>query len=112
LFGTAVTPQGAQRLADALTGAVVDHRLGGFLGVGCRQHLLGCEVAEVREGSAAAAAGVALHDVIVKYDGDRTPDFQTLTKLISAHPAGKTVTMEILRGGETLSKQITLGEWD
>jgi S1-C subfamily serine protease len=112
VYGTAMSKQGAERLAEALTGAKVDHREGGFLGVGCQPHPLGCLVALVRPQTAAAKAGLTPGDVIIKYGGKATPDFERLTELISANRPGDTVALEYLRGSELLTREVTLGEWD
>jgi hypothetical protein len=111
LYGTAVTKQGAKKLSEALPGATVDHRNGAFLGVGCRACLTGCEVIRVEAGSPAEKAGLRLHDVIIAYDGTKTADFPALTELIGVQRGGDAVTLEMLRGGELLSRKVTLGEW-
>jgi hypothetical protein len=112
LFGTRITPEAADRLHKALPAATIDYRQGAFLGVGCGPHVLGCQVTNVHPGSAAEKGGLMYGDVIVRYNGEKTPDFEALTKQIAANAAGDTVAVEILRDGEKLERKVTLGEWE
>lgn len=112
LYGTEMSQMGAGKLAEAMPTTKVDFRHGAFLGIGCNVHPEGCQVAIIHPDSSAAKSDIRLNDVIVLYEGKRAPDFETLTKLIAANKAGDTVTMEILRGEEKLTKKITLGEWE
>jgi regulator of sigma E protease len=63
-------------------------------------------IAEVSVGSAAANAGLQASDVIVSVDGVATPTFPALQSEISSS-GGRTVTLSVLRGDETLSLAIT-----
>jgi len=85
----------------------------------------GALVTEVRDGSPAAAAGIeagkeriefqglrapAGGDVIVAVDGDEIVGETDLPKLIAQHDPGDTVTLEIIRDGDTQSVDVKLGE--
>ena len=85
----------------------------------------GALVTEVRDGSPAADAGIeagkqeiqfqglrasAGGDVIVAVDGDEIVGETDLPKLIAQHNPGDTVTLEIIRDGETQSVDVKLGE--
>jgi 2-alkenal reductase len=85
----------------------------------------GALVTEVRDGSPAADAGIEAGkqeiqfqglrattggDVIVAVDGDKIVGETDLPKLIAQHDPGDTVTLEIIRDGETQSVDVKLGE--
>ena len=85
----------------------------------------GALVTKVVDGSPAADAGIeagkqeiefqglratAGGDVIVAVDGDEIVGETDLPKLIAQHDPGDTVTLEIIRDGETRSVDVTLGE--
>ena len=114
LYGTGITPQGAQRLTRALDKTTkIDCRQGGaFLGISVMHDESICLVKQVVPGAAAARAGVQSGDVIVKYGGEKVDDFKGLTKLIAENAPGETIAIEIRRGEKILTKQIALGEWD
>jgi regulator of sigma E protease len=59
--------------------------------------------------SAAAKAGLQQGDRILSFDGQPVEDFGQLVKLVGPS-AGKDVTLEIERQGETLAVAITVGE--
>lgn len=101
LYGTDVTPEGAERLKQQLPRLELDYRRGGFLGVGCQTHQLGCQITQVRPASAASKAGFIPGDIIIAYDGKAAPDFDKLTKLISANDVGDKVRVELMRHVQT-----------
>ena len=85
----------------------------------------GALVSEVRPDSPAADAGLKAGkqeiefqgarvmtggDVIVVVDGDEIVGETDLPRLIAQHNPGDTVTLEIIRDGETRSVDVTLGE--
>lgn len=112
LYGTEMTKQAADKLQAAMPACKIDYRHGAFLGIGCNPHPDGCAVAIIHPDSSAAKAGIRIDDVIVTYEGEKTVDFENLTKLIARNKAGDTVSMVIHRGEQELTKKITLGEWE
>jgi hypothetical protein len=114
LYGAGFTPAGEETLRTAFeqTATDLDLRRGAFLGVGCNPLPAGCMISFVREGSAAAKAGLQMGDVIVRYDGKKVEDFEGLTALIALHAPGETSEVEILRGSAVIKKKVTLGEWE
>lgn len=114
LYGTKITPDGAEKLTAAAGANVkIDYRRGAFLGVGCQQTEAGCTISQVQPNSAAEKADIRVGDIITEYAGKPVPDFQTLTSLIGENVGGDTVTLKLRRGGdEELTKELTLGEWD
>jgi hypothetical protein len=112
LYGTKISKMSAEKLQLALPTVRVDHRRGGFLGVGGQTHPLGCSVSIIHPGSAAQQADIRSGDVITKYEGQKVEDFETLTELIGANDVGESITLEVWRQGEVLEKKLKLGEWD
>lgn len=116
LYGGMLTQEGKTQLENAFAQAAMDLdiRRGAFLGVSCGQGQIGfgCVITYVREGSAAAKAGLYAGDIILSYDGKKVSDFETLTAHIAQHAPGDTADMEIQRGPTTVTKKITLGEWE
>lgn len=112
LYGTKISNEGAEKLAAKLPAAEIDFRRGAFLGVGGHAVPGGCAVSQVHGGSAASKAGVLVGDIIVSYNEKPVPDFDTLKELISEHDAGKTVEIELKRGGQVVKRELTLGEWE
>ena len=68
----------------------------------------GAQVVSVNTGSPAAAAGLAVDDVIVALDGKPTPGADALTAYVRSLRAGDTVTLTIIRGGASMDVVVTL----
>lgn len=66
-------------------------------------------IARVQTGSPANAADLLIGDVIVSFDGEAVEAASGLTDLVQAAAPGDTVTLEILRNGETINVDVTLG---
>lgn len=72
----------------------------------------GAYVEDVIKGSSAASAGIVVGDIITKFDGvDVREDTGDLTEIISKKKVGDTVTIEIWRGGETITVTANLSEF-
>jgi hypothetical protein len=114
LYGGQFSLEGEQRLKAAFAQAatLLDIRKGAFLGVSCQAHPAGCMISYVREGSAAAKAGLQPGDIVVRYDGKKVEDFDGLTALIAQHAPGEASEMEVLRGPNVIKRKVTLGEWE
>ena len=97
IFGTRVTIDGAKQLAKELPTATIDRRDGGFLGVSCESHPLGCKITLVNEGTAAANCGIEIDDVVIEYDGHSVADFDRLTTWISHNKPGDEVRILFAR---------------
>src|SRR5581483_203973 len=61
----------------------------------------GAIVKEVQEGSPAAKAGLEKNDVILQFAGERVRSVAQLTRLVRETPPGRSVNIEISRGGQT-----------
>jgi S1-C subfamily serine protease len=60
-------------------------------------------------GGPAAQAGLQADDIITAVDGTALDATHPLDLVMSQHAPGDTVTLDVLRGGQTLQLQITLG---
>jgi len=69
----------------------------------------GVAVESVSEGGPAETAGIKAKDIITKIDGDRVKSIEELINFISKHDVGETVTLTILRDGETMLIDVILG---
>jgi serine protease Do len=70
----------------------------------------GAEVTEVSPGSAAIKAGIKAKDIIQSVAGKKITSPEELVAAIRAHKPGDAVTLELLRDGNPLKVQATLGE--
>jgi serine protease Do len=69
--------------------------------------LAGVVVQSVREGSPAERGGVRADDVTVVFDGERVRGAAQLTRLVHETPAGRTVPVQVVRGGSRTDLQVT-----
>jgi membrane-associated protease RseP (regulator of RpoE activity) len=67
----------------------------------------GAYVAEVLAGSLAEEAGLQVGDVIIAVSGDVIDEERTLRDRILAYEPGDTITLEVIRDGETMEVEIT-----
>ncbi len=70
----------------------------------------GAEVNEVSPGSAAVKAGIKVKDIIQTVEGKKITSPEDLVAAIRAQKPGDTVTLELLRDGNPMKLQATLGE--
>ncbi|MBE2184409.1 MAG: PDZ domain-containing protein [Anaerolineae bacterium] len=70
----------------------------------------GALVMEVMADLPAAEAGLEAGDVITAVNGEPVNEEWTLRNRIAAYEAGDVITLEVLRGDETLQLEVTLGE--
>jgi hypothetical protein len=113
LYGTEITEQGHQKLAQMLPAfCTLDFRRGGFLGVGPSLGPAdGFHLGEVQPNSAAQTAGLRQGDVITKYDGVEVRHFDQIRDLIAKNEVGAKVEIEYVRRGKKYKTTATLGEW-
>jgi 2-alkenal reductase len=69
----------------------------------------GALVIELAPGGPAAAAGIALKDVIIAIDGKQVNKDSTLSLLLLGYKPGAQVAITIARGSERFNAQVTLG---
>ncbi|HLA43063.1 MAG TPA: PDZ domain-containing protein [Aggregatilineales bacterium] len=68
----------------------------------------GALITQVVPESPAAAAGLMSGDIVSAVDGTPVNADNTLTSLIGGHEAGDTVTLTVLRAGESMDIEVTL----
>ncbi len=119
-IGFAIAMATAKPIADQIvsTGRVVHPYLGvryeplnpavaAQLGIKQTQGVL---VGQVVPGSPADQAGLQENDVITAIDGQPLKEESDLAMMLNRHKPGDTVTLNILRGDQEASVQVTLGE--
>jgi membrane-associated protease RseP (regulator of RpoE activity) len=112
LYGTKITPAGAEALARALPNARIDRRHGALLGVRCEvADDEVCTVSGVQANSAAEKAGILADDIIVGFDGKPVKGFASLTALISEKSGGDKVEVEVRRNDQKVVTTVILGSW-
>ncbi len=74
------------------------------------QDTQGIVVAQVVPGSPAATAGLQRLDVIKQIDNQPITDESVLGRVLNGHQPGDTVTLQVLRNGQTMQVQVTLGQ--
>ena len=70
--------------------------------------VLGAMVTDVPEGPA-NDAGIEAGDIIVGFDGREVIDVRDLVNQVGNAPVGKTVNVDVLRGGEEVTLEVKLG---
>jgi len=70
----------------------------------------GALVASVTAGGPAEQAGIVAGDVIVSFGGKPIPTMRMLPRVVAETDVGKAVKVEIVRQGERLTFDVTLGE--
>jgi serine protease Do len=69
----------------------------------------GALVAGIDEKGPAKPAGLEVGDVIVRFDGKEVKDSRDLPRIVASTPVGKAVDVAIVRKGQEMTKQVTLG---
>ena len=94
----------------------------GYLGVGVQPVRLPASVAKqveqeagllvvsVESASPAEAVGVLVGDIITALDGQTTETVDELLLMLHGERVGRTVALELVRGGQPISLQVTIGE--
>jgi serine protease Do len=70
----------------------------------------GAVIMKVTEGSPAEKAGLKENDVIVSFNSRRVDTVRELQRLLGETPAGRTVSFEVVRGGNTQTFTATLSK--
>lgn len=74
------------------------------------QEGFGLLVIEVIPDSPAKAAGIKVHDVLVKFDDQRLVNMQQLMALVHSRKKGDVVSLTVISGGKEAQINLTLGE--
>lgn len=75
-----------------------------------RQLEQGLLIVHVDENSPAEQAGLLIGDILVALDGQRVSDAEDLQALLSNDRVGKTIPVEVIRGGSLKTLQVTVGQ--
>jgi serine protease Do len=70
----------------------------------------GVEITMVDQDAPAAKAGLKEHDVVTDFNGQRVEGREQFTRFIRETPAGRTVTLGIVRDGHPMQIKATLGD--
>ena len=106
--GFAVPSNTVKRVVgDLVAGRTVQHAYLG-ISIGSNANGTGAVVGTVRTGGPAAAAGVRSGDVIVSVNGKPISSANELTSAVGALQPGDKATLEVQRGGSTLTLTVTL----
>ncbi len=84
----------------------VDESTAEALGLGTAR---GALVAGIDEKGPARPAGLEVGDVIVRFDGREVKDSRDLPRIVASTPVGKSVEVAIMRKGQELKRNVTLG---
>jgi S1-C subfamily serine protease len=98
-------------VAQALPTLQIQERGNACLGISCDRHLQGCMIRVVQPESAAEQAGLEPADIILKFDGKDTGNFDELIDQLKQFDAGEKVKLQVLRNGREITKEVILGEW-
>jgi len=72
----------------------------------------GALVASVQEASPAAKAGIKAGDIITQYDGQKVSQSTDLPRLAAATPVGRQIPVTVVRGGKTVTLNLTVAQMD
>ncbi|WP_411721658.1 trypsin-like peptidase domain-containing protein [Mycetocola sp.] len=113
--GFAITANIAKRVADEIieTGKATHGLLGASVGDAAKSAdspVVGALISNVSSGGAAADAGLAAGDIITSFDGKPITNATDLTAQVRGLAAGATAEVIYVRGDETKTVEVTLGE--
>lgn len=69
----------------------------------------GLKILAVTEDSPAAVAGMQVGDILSDLDGEKMASRDSVSKVLGAHQSGDTIAGTLVRDGESISVEITLG---
>jgi putative serine protease PepD len=115
--GFAIPSNVAQRIAKEIMGTgTASHAL---LGAGVVDSTgnsdssgfsVGAEIKELTKGGAAEKAGLAVGDIVVKFNGQAITTAGELTAAVRQEPAGAEAVIEVIRNEKTLTLNVVLGD--
>jgi S1-C subfamily serine protease len=109
-IGFAIPIDTAVSVADRIVAGIPIQA--GFLGVAGGQSIdgaAGVQITSITEGSAADEAGLMIGDLILSIDGAPVTAFEELAGLVVARAPGETIELQVVRNGEPLIIEVTLG---
>ncbi len=82
-----------------------------YIGVVADRGATEAKINDVRAGSPAQKAGLEAGDIIKKFGDKAISDFASLSKEVRVHKPGDKVALEVLRGDETVTLELTIGTY-
>src|SRR5256885_11551802 len=70
----------------------------------------GVEITMVDQDAPAGKAGLKEHDVVLDFNGNRVEGQEQLVRMLHETPAGRQVKLGIVRDGQPMQVQVTLGD--
>lgn len=80
----------------------------GYIGVNMAPHANGVRIDKVLANSPAEQAGLRVNDIIVGINGEKITELAALRDAIQKNPVGTEITVQVLRGSETMDVAIEL----
>lgn len=113
--GFAITSNIAKRIAAELMkdGKASHALLGAMVGNAGQEtdgFSSGALVGELTPGGPGEKAGLKVGDIVTSFNGYKIDTAADLTAAVRAEPAGATATLEVTRGGETITITVVLGD--
>ena len=93
-----------------VAGEAIESAFLGVTGEDVETGRAGAVITEVTPGTAAADAGIEVDDLVISLDGVRIQGITDLAAQVRTHQPGATVEMVVIRDGEQLTYEVTLGE--
>ncbi|HEY4606885.1 MAG TPA: trypsin-like peptidase domain-containing protein, partial [Acidimicrobiia bacterium] len=93
-----------------VAGETIQSAFLGVVGEDVESGQAGASITEVSPGTAADEAGVEVGDLVISLDGVRIQGIADLAAQVQTHRPGATVELEVIRDGEQIVLQVTLGE--
>lgn len=107
-----MSQEAQKELAAALPQSNVQERGAACLGVAGGNHPQGTQIIKVEPGSAADRGGIRDWDIITSIGGEPAPSFDELVKLIATHEPGEAVDVDVIRGGQEVTLEVEMGDWE
>lgn len=108
-FNFAIESNAAKVIVDEIVAS--GHYARPYLGIQAQAGAQGVQVVEIEAGGPAANGGLQVGDVIVGVNGEANTDpSEALDTILFEQKPGDTVTLDILRDGQSTTVDVTLGE--
>ncbi len=108
-FNFAIESDAAKQVVDEII--KTGHYARPYLGIQAQATVQGVQVVDVEAGGPAAASGLQAGDLIVGVKGGQSTDpSEALDTILFQKKPGDQVTLDVIRGGQQMTVDITLGE--
>jgi S1-C subfamily serine protease len=108
-FNFAIESNAAKAVVDEIIST--GHYARPYLGIQAQATEQGVQVMEIEAGGPAASGGLQVGDIIVGVNGDNSTDpSEALDTVLFEQKPGDAVTLDVIRGGQQTTVDVTLGE--